>query len=174
VLEPLAAQQRQLILRERGIDVHKRDAVKRHVPCSEPRVFPRVGHRHHIEGLEATPSGVAPEVPCPLEAAVGRCRRRATVPRRSSRTAYSTACRRTPGRITSGFVGRCCGRCELRVERVSLGAALAAVRVKSVPQANADLARRRPDAGAAVTRPSRRERPKPGTRQHTCCPAAAG
>ena len=59
VLEPLAAEQRQLVLRERRVDVGECDAVERHVPRREPRVLPRVGHRHDVERLEVEPAPVA-------------------------------------------------------------------------------------------------------------------
>ena len=59
VLEPLAAEQGQLVLRERRVDVGERDAVERHVPRREPGVLPRVGHRHDVERLEVPPARVA-------------------------------------------------------------------------------------------------------------------
>ena len=55
MLEPLAAEERQLVLRECRVDVGERDAVKRHVPRGEPRVLPRIGHRHDVERLEVDP-----------------------------------------------------------------------------------------------------------------------
>src|SRR5271166_4149901 len=53
VLEPLAAQEGELVLRERRIDVHQRDAVKCQVPCREPGVLPGVRHGHHVECVKA-------------------------------------------------------------------------------------------------------------------------
>ena len=58
MLEPLAAEQRQLVLRECRIDMRERDAVEREIPRREPRVLPRVGHRHDVEGVECLPPGV--------------------------------------------------------------------------------------------------------------------
>ena len=72
VLEPLAAEQRQLVLRERRVDVRERDAVERHVPRGEPRVLPLVGHRHDVEGVEAPPAGVAALEPRGRRARLGR------------------------------------------------------------------------------------------------------
>src|SRR3954447_9525815 len=55
MLEPLATQEQQLVLREGGIDVRERDGVERKVPGSEPRVLPRVRHRQDVGRLEVTP-----------------------------------------------------------------------------------------------------------------------
>ena len=70
VLEPLAAQQQQLVLGERRVDVRQRDAVEGEVPGGEPRVLPLVRHRHDVEGVEVCASGRCG--PC---GALGRRRR---------------------------------------------------------------------------------------------------
>jgi hypothetical protein len=59
VLEPLSAQQFDLVLGERRIDVRQRDAVEGHVPGGEPRVLPAVRHRHDVERVERPPLTVA-------------------------------------------------------------------------------------------------------------------
>ena len=59
VLEPLPAEQDQLVLRERGVDAGERDAVEGEIPGGEPRVLPLVGHRHDVEGVERPPVLVA-------------------------------------------------------------------------------------------------------------------
>ena len=59
VLEPLAAQQDELVLGEGRIDVGQRHAVEAEIPRREPRVLPLVRHRHDVEGLELAPAGVA-------------------------------------------------------------------------------------------------------------------
>ena len=52
VLEPLPAQQPELVLRETRVDVRQRDAVEGQVPGGEPGVLPLVGHREDVEGAE--------------------------------------------------------------------------------------------------------------------------
>src|SRR6266536_5692352 len=59
VLVPLAAQQNQLLLGELRVDQRKRDTVKRQIPGGEPGVFPLVGHRDDVGGVEVFPVGVA-------------------------------------------------------------------------------------------------------------------
>ena len=68
MLEPLATEQEQLVLRERRVDVSEGDGVERQVPGGEPRVLPGVGHRHDVGRLEVPPVRVAP--------GVASCRRR--------------------------------------------------------------------------------------------------
>ena len=63
VLEPLPAQQDQLVLGERRVHVREGDAVEGQVPGREPRVLPLVRHRHQVEGIEVAPFGVAPALP---------------------------------------------------------------------------------------------------------------
>ena len=69
VLEPLAAEQDQLVLRERRVDAGERDAVEGEIPRGEPRVLPLVRHRHDVERVEGPPAVVAAGEP-------GRGRRR--------------------------------------------------------------------------------------------------
>ncbi len=58
-VHPSGAQHhRQLLLRERRIDVSERDAVEGEVPGREPRVLPRVGHRDDGLGVEVLPAVV--------------------------------------------------------------------------------------------------------------------
>ncbi len=59
VLEPFAAEQQQLVLGELRVEVGEGHAVEAEVPRREPRVLPRVGHRHDVERLEVRPAGVA-------------------------------------------------------------------------------------------------------------------
>ena len=97
VLEPLPAQQHQLVLGERGVEVGQGDAVEGHVPRREPRVLPLVGHRHDVEGVEVLPSGVALRQPVRRRR---RLRRIAVQPARARRrrtAACSRASRRRPG-----------------------------------------------------------------------------
>ena len=56
---PLAAQQDQLALGERRVDVGERDGVEREVPRGVPGVLPRVGHRDHVAVVEVAPAAVA-------------------------------------------------------------------------------------------------------------------
>jgi hypothetical protein len=59
MLEPFPAQQAELVLGECRVDVGQGDALKRQIPCREPRVLPGVGHRHDVERLEVAPAAVA-------------------------------------------------------------------------------------------------------------------
>ena len=119
VLEPLAAQQRQLILRERGIDVHKCDAMKCQVPGGEPRILPRVGHRHDVERLKAAPPRVAAVPPL-------RRRRRlagvAVQPAGNVVVVELLVPQHAGERLSHDrrFIGRCRGRRQLGVELVGL------------------------------------------------------
>ena len=72
VLEPLPAQQDQLVLRERRVHMRQRHAVEPQVPRGEPRVLPLVRHRHDVEGLEVAPPGVAPVQPLVRRRRLGR------------------------------------------------------------------------------------------------------
>ena len=47
VLKLFKEQQPQLLLREFWIDQRERHAMKREIPCSEPRILPLVRHRQH-------------------------------------------------------------------------------------------------------------------------------
>ena len=62
MLEPLPAEQHQLVLGERRVDVRQRDAVKGEIPGGEPGVLPFIRHRHYVEGVEVLPPG-APSRP---------------------------------------------------------------------------------------------------------------
>ena len=63
VLEPLPAQQDQLVFGERRVDVGQGHAVEGQVPGGEPGVLPLVRHRHDVEGIEVAPPGVAAAAP---------------------------------------------------------------------------------------------------------------
>src|SRR3954452_6635287 len=56
---PLAAQQDQLLLGERGVDVREGDGVERQVPRRVPRIFPLVRHRDDVVVVEVSPTRVA-------------------------------------------------------------------------------------------------------------------
>ena len=63
VLEPFAAHQQQLVLREGRVDVGERDRVEGEVPRREPRVLPWIGHRQDVGRLEVPPGRVAAVLP---------------------------------------------------------------------------------------------------------------
>ena len=63
VLEPLPADQDQLVLGERRVHVSEGHAVEGQVPGGEPGVLPLVRHGHDVEGVEVAPPGVAPAAP---------------------------------------------------------------------------------------------------------------
>ena len=96
VLEPLPAQQDQLVLRERRVDVRQRHAVEGQVPGREPGVLPLVRHRHQVEGIEVAPPWSCGRSAAAAAAAAGSGHRRASGRRRSCTAACSTASRRTP------------------------------------------------------------------------------
>ena len=62
MLEPLAQQHQELVLRERRIEMRPRDRVEAEIPRREPRVLPRIRHREHVEAVEVAPAAV-PAVP---------------------------------------------------------------------------------------------------------------
>ena len=72
VLEPLPAQQDQLVLGERRVHVGEGHAVEGQVPGREPGVLPLVRHRHDVEGIEVAPLGVAPAAPARRRRRLGR------------------------------------------------------------------------------------------------------
>ncbi len=72
MLEPLPAQQDQLVLGERRVDVRQRHAVEAQVPGGEPGVLPLVRHGHDVEGVEAAPPAVAPVGPAGRRRRLGR------------------------------------------------------------------------------------------------------
>ena len=59
MLEPLAQQHEELVLRERRVEMRPRDRVEPEIPRREPRVLPRIRHREHVEGVEVAPVAVA-------------------------------------------------------------------------------------------------------------------
>jgi hypothetical protein len=59
---PFAQKQRELLLRERGIDARHRHHVKREIPGGKPRVFPLVGHGDDVAAVEMGPVAVAAEL----------------------------------------------------------------------------------------------------------------
>ena len=94
---PLAAEQDELGLGELGVDVGQRDAVEGQVPGGVPRVLPLVGHRDDVAVVEVRPLVVAAREALGRRRRVGRVARPASGARRSGRTAWTTAVRRTPG-----------------------------------------------------------------------------
>jgi hypothetical protein len=63
MLEPLPAEQDQLVLGKRRVDVGQGNAVEGKIPGGEPRVLPLVRHGHEVERIERAPPGVAPAAP---------------------------------------------------------------------------------------------------------------
>ncbi len=59
MLEPLAQQHQELVLRERRIEMRPGDRVEPEIPRREPRVLPRIRHREHVEAVEVAPAAVA-------------------------------------------------------------------------------------------------------------------
>ena len=107
VLEPLAQQHEDLVLRERGIEVRPGDRVEPEVPRGEPRVLPRIRHREHVEGVEVAPVAVARRGGEPRAAAARRGRRRASGARCRGRSACSRPARRTPGAGSASSPASC-------------------------------------------------------------------
>ncbi len=60
VHEPLPAEQDQLVLRERRVDVREHDRVEGEVPGREPRVLPRDRHGQDVPGVEVPPARIPP------------------------------------------------------------------------------------------------------------------
>ena len=56
---PLAQHEQELVLRVLSVDVREDDRVEGEVPCREPGVLPRVGHRHDVVGIEVAPAAIA-------------------------------------------------------------------------------------------------------------------
>ena len=119
VLEPLAAQREQLVLGERRVEMGERDRVEREVPRREPRVLPRVGHRHDVARVHVHPRRV------PAEPALGwrwRLRRVAVEPAPDV-VAVELLAPDHPGEGLAGhepLVVAGAGRDQLRVELVGL------------------------------------------------------
>jgi len=59
VHEPFTAEQDELVLRKRRVDVRERHRVERKVPRREPGVLPRVRHRKNVVGVKVPPPAVA-------------------------------------------------------------------------------------------------------------------
>ena len=156
VLEPLAAEQDQLVLREGRVDVRERDAVEGEVPRGEPRVLPLVRHRHDVEGVERAPARRCGRRAATRAAAAGSGRRRASGRRRSSRAACSRASRRAPGAGRAPRRRMRRGGRQLGVELVGLGLPAGDDRVEVGPRVGR---RGRPAAAARAASPSRPARP---------------
>jgi hypothetical protein len=122
VLEPLPAQQDQLVLSERRVDVRQGHAVECQVPGGEPGILPLVRHRHDVEGVEAAP----PAVP-PGRAARGRRRlgRVAVQPARNVVVVELLAPEQPAERLAHhhGLIGGRAWRRQLGVELVRLASA---------------------------------------------------
>ena len=69
MLEPLAAEQDELLFGKVGVDERQGNAVEGEVPGGEPGVFPLVGHRDDLGGADVAPIVVAAAL------ALGRRRR---------------------------------------------------------------------------------------------------
>ena len=121
VLEPLPAQQDQLVLGERRVHVRQRDAVERQVPRGEPRVLPLVRHRHDVERRRSCATGRCARPAAGAAASAGSGRRPASGPRRSRTAACSTACPPNACRITIASSAVAPSGRELGVELVGLG-----------------------------------------------------
>ena len=94
--EPLAAEQQQLVLRGRRIDVGEHDAVEGEVPGGVPGILPLVGHRDHVVIVEVAPACVATVPARRRRRRLRADRRRASARRRSGRTAGSRPSPRRP------------------------------------------------------------------------------
>ena len=94
------------------------------VPGGEPRVLPRVGHRHDVGGVAVAPVGRCARRGARTAASAAPGRRPASARRRSCRTACSRSCRRRPD--ASRRAPRACSRPgrQLAVELVGLVLAL--------------------------------------------------
>ena len=149
MLEPLPAEQEQLILGERGVDMGQRDAVEGQIPRREPGVLPLVRHRHDVEGLETTPAGVAAVVPRVRRPGLGGI---AVQPSRDVVVVELLA----PQHAGEGLphhqrlVGRGGRRRQLGIERVGLAAAPGNHRVE-----------RRSQSGGGSAAGARRAQPQP-------------
>ena len=72
MLEPLPAEQAQLVLGERRVDMGQSHTVECQIPRGEPGVLPLVRHRHDVERVEAPPAGVAAGEPALRRSWLGR------------------------------------------------------------------------------------------------------
>src|SRR5207244_8187168 len=59
----LAGEEDELALREFRVDKGERYGMEREIPCGEPGVLPRVGHRDYVGAVELAPVGIAAEMP---------------------------------------------------------------------------------------------------------------
>ena len=94
---PFAGQQHELLLGELGVDQRERHAVEREVPGGVPGILPLVRHRDDVGVVEVLPVAVAAVPALVRRRRLGRVAVAATRACRSSRTACSRSCRRTPG-----------------------------------------------------------------------------
>ncbi len=60
---PVLTEQQELVLCEFGIDQRQADTMEAEIPGGEPRIFPFVGHRDDVGGIEMAPAAVASELP---------------------------------------------------------------------------------------------------------------
>ena len=165
VLEPLPAQQRELVLRERGVDVRERDAVERQVPGGEPGVLPGVGHGEHVVGVEGAPTGVAAAVALLRRRGLGRV----AVEPGGDVVVVELLAPQHPGERLAHHQrlvrGRRVGR-QVGVERVGLGAAGGDHVVEVRPAAGGEP---QPQLHGLAAAP-----PSTGTTPRTCCRAPRG
>ena len=156
MLEPLPAQQDQLVLGEGRVDVGQRHAVEGQVPGREPRVLPLVGHRHDVEGVEVAPAGVATRTAARPAAGLGGV---AVEPAGDVVVVELLAPEHPGERLPhhQGLVGRRRCRGQLGVELVGLGPpGDHRSSSKSLPSASAATRGRSPEgAGAGAARRSR-------------------
>ena len=172
MLKPFAAEQDQLVLRERGVQVRQRYCVERRVPRGEPGVLPRVRHRHHVVSVQVTPVRVASVLPSRRR---GRLSRVAGEPA-GDVVAVELLSPDHPGEALThdhGVFGAGTCRCQLGVERVRFGAALRQHLVEGGAE-DGGVGRGRRGQPQRQFRGSARVHRRPGTRTPLSCPPELG
>ena len=174
MLEPFPAEQDQLVLGERRVDMGQRHAVEGQIPGGEPGVLPFVRHRHDVERVETTPPGVAAVEPGVRRPRLGRV---AVQPARHV-VVVELLAPQHPGEGLAHhqrLVGRRGRGRQLGVELVGLRPAPGEHLVEGRAQRRGRLDPRSPPAAAAAAaRRWRPAAPSAGTRTRTSSRAGPG
>ena len=152
VLEPLPADQDQLVLGERRVQVSQGDRVEGQVPGGEPGILPLVRHRDDVEPVEVAPLGVPPVL-----AHLGRFRlgRVPVQPAGDVVVEQLLAPQHARGRLPQHqrLIRARAGRRQLRIELVGLGPALRHHLVEVLADRGRRLGRRAATPGCGRPQP---------------------